>query len=326
MAVGYGMTQLGRYKDPMTGRVTPGQTGFDFSQYGENPYTNWNTQMGNWLGEVGNPFKLMAPTQDAQGQWSFGGMHVARPGDPEVQDYMGHIMGGQRQSLQDAVSRMAGAGINRNARGMGLAGTPSAESAMTGQAMQTLAGGYSDRFKQAMDYNKYAKDYETNLMNQYQKNLMQGLGLQLQGLGKGGDWQTGLADRMREAYNADIGFDRGATQRAQQQMKWNQQQDAYVRSLEDPVDRMARQAQRFTGLAANMAWPATNMFNELGVTGLGIASPWSRSASVGGGGGGKGGSGGGAQDLNAGTMGPQPTTGSWYDPFSNRTSYFPTYS
>jgi hypothetical protein len=96
--------------------------------------------------------------------------YVARPDDPEVGNYMAHILGGQRKLMDQYVKGAANAGIRRG--GMNAAGGPAAGSSLHHEAMKTLASDYSNRFSQGMDYNRYVKGTlhgeERNRMNDMQ--------------------------------------------------------------------------------------------------------------------------------------------------------------
>lgn len=235
----------GGYNNRMGGRWTgyDQQSDYDWSRYGSNPYDQFNQQVGGWLGEIGNPLKLgYDPTGSSTGGLGKWGVHVARPDDPEVGQYMGHILGGQQSSLQDAVKRMAGAGIRRG--GMNVAGGPALESSLTQQAMGTLAGGYADRFKQAMDYNKYYQGELASAQKNYMDNIYRTLGLQLQGIGRGADWGTLLQDKIANEYQQNLAWRRGATGRDRETVGWNQKQDQYSRSLYDPVAKAYGDATR----------------------------------------------------------------------------------
>lgn len=289
------------------------QSNFDWDVYGANPYMGFVDSMDDWLDEAGNPFTTGYDPSNKSGNW---GTHIARVTDPEVQEYMSHLMGGQQKSLQDYVSRAAGAGIKRG--GMNVAGGPALESSLQSQAMNTLAGGYSDRFKSAMDYNKYYQGELQSAANKYRDDLIKGLGMQLQGLNAYGGWNERMGDRRQGEYQSNLNWRRGANARDQAQIAYNQGQDAKsLAALQNTNFQNAfGDASRTLGTyGPSSLKPLNNYGNTFDIyermkTGTGQWGALSRSTSPGGGGGrGGGGSaggrgrwGGGEAQLNPGAM------------------------
>ena len=128
-----------------------------------------------------------------------------------MRDYMANALAGQRNTLDDYVRRTAGAGIKRG--GMNVVGGPPLESSLSHQAMSSLARGYSDRFRDAMDYNKYAKDTQYKQYSDKMSNLQDLLGLQHQYLSSGSGWQTHLGDQVLTDWRSDRDWDRTAPER-----------------------------------------------------------------------------------------------------------------
>ncbi len=83
----------------------------------------------------------------------FSGNFGAHPGDSNVQGYLSQYLAGQRDLLNDYVRRAAGAAVKRG--GMNVVGGPQVDSELQKSALETLAKGYSQAFKDAMDYGKY---------------------------------------------------------------------------------------------------------------------------------------------------------------------------
>jgi hypothetical protein len=123
-------------------------------------------------------------------------MHVAKPDDPAVRDYMSHVMGGQRKMLADYVRQAAGAGIKRG--GLNVRGGPALESSLHKGAMEHLASGHGKRFKEAMNYNKYLTSTMHSRQAERMRDLTSMLGMQHRYLSSQADQQNRLADR---AYN-----------------------------------------------------------------------------------------------------------------------------
>jgi hypothetical protein len=215
-----------------------GFTAFDYNKaYGKNPFADYTGQLKDLVGSLIDPIKsLFGAGGDGSSSFFGGGTHVARPDDPEVAQYMSHIMGGQRNTLDDLMKRAAATGINR--RGQNVRGGPGYESGMYQDAMRTLAGGYQNRFESAMDYNKYLQGTLADLESQRFSDAMRLLDMQRAGLRDYGDWQSQMGDRMRGDYQSDIGYMRGAPMRQlqeeqarrqdlQSRQMWERQQQEY---------------------------------------------------------------------------------------------------
>jgi hypothetical protein len=186
---------------------------FDYrNAFGDNPWLGPTKSLMQWTSGLGNTVFGSGPT-GTTGSTSSGsvGSYVANPADAAVQDYMSHIMGGQRNALRDYVRQAAGAGIKRG--GMNVVGGPALDSALHHSAMQNLAKGYADRFREAMDYNKYLKGTAYSQQNDSIRNLQNLLGLQHQYLSSQAGWTDRLGDMMRSDYLGDVDWNRGASDR-----------------------------------------------------------------------------------------------------------------
>jgi hypothetical protein len=80
---------------------------------------------------------------------------AASVSDPEVKQYMDNALSGERNLLDSYVKRSASAGIKRG--GFGVAGGVPLDTALRKQEMETLAGGYSGRLRDALNYTKQLK-------------------------------------------------------------------------------------------------------------------------------------------------------------------------
>ncbi len=119
---------------------------FDYRRaFGTNPFTRHINNLGSLVSSASGPAARNRGRRTSPGRAT-----------GEVRDYMSNVLGGQRNQLDDYVRRTAGAGVKRG--GMNVAGGPAMDSALHKNAMKTLASGYSDRFREAMDYNKYVKN------------------------------------------------------------------------------------------------------------------------------------------------------------------------
>ncbi|MBI5248420.1 MAG: hypothetical protein HY912_02900 [Desulfomonile tiedjei] len=102
--------------------------------------------------------------------------YVARPDDTEVTGYMSHVLGGQRELMDEYVKRAATSGTRRG--GTNAVGGPAAGSSLHHDAMKTLASDYSNRFSQAMDYGRYAKGTQYGQERDRMKDLQNLFGIQ----------------------------------------------------------------------------------------------------------------------------------------------------
>jgi len=194
-----------------------GFTAFDYGKaYGSNPYQEYLNKIKGLTSSILDPIKQYFGSGGTGGAESIFGTHIASPDDPEVQNYMEHILGGQRNTLDDYVKRAAAAGVNR--RGLNVRGGPAQESALHAGAMRDLAGGYEDRFQRAMDYNKYRTGELNSSASEAFNNALRLLGIEQSAIGDSAGWQSGMGDRMRGDYQSDIGYMRDAPARRQAEM------------------------------------------------------------------------------------------------------------
>ena len=265
----------------------PAMPGFDYNAaFGENPWLRPTRQISSLI----NQYQSSLGTSGG----GAGGFqtHVARPDDPEVQQYMSHVMGGQRNQLDEYVKRAAGAGIQRS--GMNVRGGPALGSSLHHSAMQNLAGGYSDRFRQAMDYNKYLKGQMYSQQQNQQAQLRNLYNLQHRYMASRADWTRSMGMLRHSDWRDDVSWMRDAPNRALQvqqalnNMSRQRQQDRQnnwdwnrSRARQDQVDYALRNlSQRARSTASNSLTRGESWARELALTGLGIANPWSRSLSI----------------------------------------------
>jgi len=157
--------------------------------------------------------------------------------------------------------------------------------------MQTLAGGYGDRFRQAMDYGKYVKGASYSQYRESLADLQNLLGTQHRYLSSQADWNDRLAALKHGDWQRDSEWERESPfrqlklQQGQQQLRMSQWRDmnereAHLRSLEEK-NQLQRDWQRTIGLsAASVALPsaAGNLLRaERAMVGLGVWQPLSRS-------------------------------------------------
>jgi len=257
--------------------------GFDYSSaYGKNPYSDVSMKLWELVNRMTD--------RDPSGGGSFGFRTIrpARPGDPEVQDYMAHVLAGQRNTLDDYVKRTAGAGIRRG--GMNVVGGPPLEPSLSHQALSNLARGYSDRFRNAMDYNKYAKDTQYKQYTDKMRNLQDLFGLQHQYLSSGAGWQTHLGDQTLTDWRSDRDWDRTAPERelalqnmrqAVEMQRWRDLMEKQNRILSTEEKNEMETKWRQLANNSQYGWnPADGWWAErLGVK-MGYLSPWKRSLSA----------------------------------------------
>ncbi len=191
----------------------PAMPEFDYDKtYGANPWVQPTSELRGLVGRMINTY---GPDQGWDSEGRTGGSmdtHVARPEDPEVQSYMEHVLGGQRNELDDYVRRAAGAGIQRS--GMNVRGGPAFDSSLHHSAMQTLARGYSDRFREAMDYNKYTKSQLYSEQLEKQRSLQNLLNMQREYLTSQADWGNRLATVKHDDWKGEVSWRREAPNRA----------------------------------------------------------------------------------------------------------------
>lgn|GEM_PF-1301538 len=180
-------------RQPATGGAKANNTGFDYeSAFGSNPWLEPTKQISSLvtglMGSFGGSGGLFGSGGSSGSATSF----VARPDDPEVQNYMSHVLGGQRAQLDDYVRRAAGAGIKRG--GMNVVGGPSVDSSLHHSAMRTLAGGYADRFREAMNYNRGLKSEQYGYYNDSLSRIQSLLGTQHSYLSSQADWSQRMGN------------------------------------------------------------------------------------------------------------------------------------
>jgi hypothetical protein len=229
---------------------SPRATYAGYSASKSNPFLEPTRQITELIGRLSAQGQRPASGQSAGASGSFSdwGTHVARPGDPEVRDYMSNVLGGQRNTLDDYVRRAAGASIRRG--GINAAGSPPLDSALYKQAIENLAKGYGDRFRDAMDYNKYVKGAESSQFSENMRNLQNLLGLQQRYLSSAADWQQRMGSSQQPPTSVDDSQDRALKELTLERMR--QQMEAERR--QNVAAREDRQRALDDKLATETAW------------------------------------------------------------------------
>ncbi len=212
--------------------------------------------------------------------------HAARPADPEVRDYMSNVLGGQRNTLDDYVRRAAGASIKRG--GKTTAGGPPLDSALYQQAIESLAKGYGDRFRDAMNYNRYVKGTESSQVSDNMRNLQNLLSLQQRYLSSATDWKQKQTSLPGVTTNPDADLDRAlkalSLEHLRRQMEMEQWQNAATKDdRQKALDEKIAAEERWAGLAVkpSLTWgPGDAAFNDLAGIRIGYQSPWQRKMSL----------------------------------------------
>lgn len=267
---------------------------FDYREaYGDNPFLEPTRTIGSLIDRMTGSGS-QGSSGASYGSWE---TNAARAEDPEVASYMEHVLGGQRKTLDEYVRQAAGAGIKRG--GMNVVGGPALDSALHHQAMGTLAAGYADRFKEAMDYNKYLKGTQYDRYTDNLRNVQSMLGLQHQYLSSQSDWQNRLGDTMHGDWKGDVDWDRQAEERALQleqtkrAMAMQKNRDTWAvqdrqRELDDRFDLnnrwtqyLNKAAQVELGGKASAGWTFADeaQAERVGVE-MGYLKPWNRSYSI----------------------------------------------
>jgi hypothetical protein len=262
-----------------------------------NPFLESSRQIAELIGRLS--LLQQAPASGRSSGVSGGasdwGTHVARTGDPEVREYMSNVLGGQRNTLDDYVRRAAGASIRRG--GKNAAGSVPLDSALYQQAIESLAKGYGDRFRDATDYNKYVKGKESSEFSDNMRNLQNLLSLQQRYLSGAADWQQKMGMPARVSASPDQSQDRTlkdlALERLRRQMETEQWQSTAAkedrqRALDDKLaseanwTQLMQKAGRVSQIGRTAAgWTAQDdaMADLLGVK-MGYQTPWQRRFSV----------------------------------------------
>jgi hypothetical protein len=214
--------------------------------FGSNP---WLTPTQSISGLVSRMIGSMS-SQQSQGGSSLN--TAASVHDAEVGDYMDQVLGGQRNQLDEYVRRAAGAGIKRG--GMNVVGGPALESSLHHQAMGTLAGGYADRLKDALSYDKNLK---TALYNQYTNNirdLENMLGIQQRYLSSQADWTDRLGNLRHGDWRDELDWRRDTPFR---ELKLeNQRRQAQMEGFRNQWERQDRDSQQDQRRSLSRAYDA----------------------------------------------------------------------
>ncbi|MBI4965361.1 MAG: hypothetical protein HY913_18945 [Desulfomonile tiedjei] len=196
--------------------------------YGSNPFADAAKSIAKLVSS-----RSSAASGGSSASWS---TNVAKLDDPEVEEYMSHIMGGQRKTLDDYVARAAGAGIKRG--GLNVVGGPSLDSALHQSAMKTLAAGYADRFREAMNYNKSQKEASYSQYQDSIRDLQSWLGLQHRFLTSQADWRNRLGDTMHQDWRGDVDWKRSEpTRELQLEQTRRQMEEQRLRNYWEQQDR-----------------------------------------------------------------------------------------
>ncbi len=262
---------------------TPRDSGFDYrAAFGSNP---WADQAGRISDLVESAFGSLGNRR--RGSFSLGGTrtHVARPSDRAVQDHMSHVLAGQRNALDEYVKRAAGAGIKRG--GLNVRGGPALRSSLHHSAMKNLAGGYEDRFRDAMNYNKYLKSTAYRQSQDASQNLQSLLGLQHQYLSSMAGRQNRLGSLMHSDWRQALDWKRNEPfrnielQRARRRSDMEHWRNQWERTRErDALERRNALGNRWSSLQSrkDRAWnPAYGRELERLMVDTGVWQPLSRS-------------------------------------------------
>ncbi len=281
----------------------PNYTRSSYATYGgyspsqSNPFLEPTRQIAELVARLSAPQSRRASDQtpgsgSGLADW---GTHVARPADPEVRDYMSNGLGGQRNTLDDYVRRAAGASIRRGGRN--TAGSLPLDSALYQQAIESLAKGYGDRFRDAMTYNRYVKGTESSQFSDNMRNLQNLLSLQQRYLSSSADWQQKMGSPQRISATPDDSQDRAlkelTLERLRRQMEAERQQNVAAkedrqRALDDKLATETKwtQLMQKAGLASRVGnfgagWTTEDaaLADLLGVK-MGAQSPWQRRIQV----------------------------------------------
>ncbi|MCA1961471.1 MAG: hypothetical protein LDL33_11825 [Desulfomonile sp.] len=233
--------------------------GFNYEgAFGSNPWTTPTRQISSLVSSLMGSLSGFSGLQSSGGSSSSTSSLAARPDDLEVQSYMSHVLGGQRTQLDEYVRRAAGAGIKRG--GMNVVGGPSLDSSLHHSAMKTLAGGYADRFREAMSYNRGLRSELYSRYNDSLSSLQSLLGTQHRFLSSQADWSQRMGSLRHSDYLRELDWQRDTPfrelrleglKRDAEMQKWRNQVERENRNWE--VGRHATLQQLFNDATANPA-------------------------------------------------------------------------
>ncbi|MFC1834688.1 hypothetical protein ACFL2Q_08135 [Thermodesulfobacteriota bacterium] len=281
------MYKLAMKKTSSPGRSVgpPANNKFNYGQaFGSNPWTKATSQISSMVNRLSR--SLGRGGGFGAGGGSARGM-IARPGDAAVKDYMSHVMGGQRNQLDEYVRRAAGAGISRS--GLNVRGGPAMSSSLHHSAMKNLAAGYAGRFSEAMNYNKYLKATQQSLYQSQMSQLQSLLGTQHSYISSQADWRRNLANLKHSDWRDRLEYQRQAPFRQNQlaRLKMDLKQDQWrnfnerreYKLNESRQQRIDRDWGRTLEKAAwgNSSWsPADHLRAERALTAKGVWKPLQR--------------------------------------------------
>ncbi len=173
------------------------------------------------------------------------------------------------------------------------------DSALHQNAMKTLASGYSDRFREAMDYNKYVKGTAYQMSRDSAGDLQNFLNIQQRYVQGSADWQSRLGEAKRADWRGDVDWNRTEPMRQMQleqsrlgldaMRKQSEMQSWKNRVERQEQDRLVQDRNRWkqvltkAGLASRAGSTTAGWTSEdealadyLGVR-IGYVQPWRRS-------------------------------------------------
>lgn len=259
---------------------------FDYGRaYGSNPFQESSALLSDMVKQMRNS-AFQSSTGSSSGASSALSSSLS-PDDPEVQNYMNHVLGGQRKTLDDYVAQAAGAGIKRG--GLNVVGGPTLESSLHQAAMKNLAGGYADRFREAMNQVKSDRETQYSRYTDSINELQSMLGLQRSFLTSQADWQSRLGDTMHGDWRSDVDWNRETPGREiELENARRRLENERLHNIWEAADRGRTQQEQLQNetkweqLAQKLpsGWNSTDsMWSErLGVL-MGYLKPWDRSFS-----------------------------------------------
>ena len=249
---------------------------FNYYEFGDNPWLAPTQQISDLVA------RMLATIPDqgtgsagqgaggSYGQW---GTYTPGPDDPAVREYMAHVLGGQRNALDEYVRRAAGAGIKRS--GLNVRGGPALDSALHQAAMRNLTGGYSDRFREAMGFAKQLRGESYSKYRDSMVDLQNLLASQHSYLSSQADWRTALANLKRADWLRELEWERDAPVRANNlAMSDLNLQKARTNWTWEKLDRQEQQAE--LNEALQNIRRITNLSRGYGDWNLGDTYDWER--------------------------------------------------
>lgn len=237
----------------------------------KNPYEEYYNTAGNFAKNQMNAVQANNPMTSGAGggaaSWNYGYPDLSNPETmANIGRYGEGVMSQQRNALDEYVKRAGTAGVQRG--GFNVQGGPAYASALHQDAINNLAGGAANRFKEGLEYTKGLYGSMYNNYNQQQDQAAKLMSLWLQGLGQGASWDTNLFGMRRGDYTTDqqaqAQWQQGEAQRYAQYYAQLQQEQAQAEARNAANERQNRMNMALmTPLGSSMNDATMRQWNQM---------------------------------------------------------------